>query len=151
MRAADAVGNSDATPAIRTWTISLAPPNDLFVTAQVIAGSSGTAAGTNVNATREAGEPNHGGIPGGHSVWYRWKAPSTRAVTFETVGSSFDTVLAAYRGSSVSTLTRLAGNNDIGSGVYQSRIKFTAYAGTTYMLAVDGYYGASGSVKLTWR
>jgi hypothetical protein len=151
VRATDAAGNADPTPATRTWTISLAPANDLFANAQTVTDTTGSVTGTNVNATKESGEPNHAGIPGGRSVWYRWRAPATGSVIFETVGSSFDTLLAAYRGSSVSALTRVAANDDIGSGVYQSRIKFTAYAGTTYMLAVDGYYGASGSVKLSWR
>jgi hypothetical protein len=149
--ATDSAGNTDATPASRTWTVSLAPPNDMFAGAQSVAGSSGTVTGTNVDATKEAGEPNHAGVPGGRSIWYRWRAPATGSVTFETVGSNFDTVLAAYRGSSVAALTRVAANNDIGYGIYQSRIKFTAYAGLTYVLAVDGYFGASGPVKLAWR
>jgi hypothetical protein len=149
--ATDAAGNADPTPATRTWTISLAPANDLFANAQDLSGSSGSVTGTSVNATREAGEPNHAGIPGGRSIWYRWRAPATRTVTFETVGSGFDTLLAAYRGTSVAALTRLAGNDDVGSGIYQSRIKFSVTSGTTYLLAVDGYYGASGPVSLGWR
>ena len=151
MEATDAAGNADPTPATGTWTISLAPPNDMFAGAEAVTGSGGTVTGTNLNATKEPGEPNHAGVPGGRSIWYRWRAPATRSVTFDTVGSNFDTVLAAYRGSTVSALTRVAANDDIGSGVYQSRIKFTAYAGTTYMVAVDGHNAASGSVKLTWR
>jgi len=149
--ATDAAGNADPTPATRTWTISLAPANDLFANAQDLSGSSGSVTGTSVNATREAGEPNHAGIPGGRSIWYRWREPATRTVTFETVGSGFDTLLAAYRGTSVAALTRLAGNDDVGSGIYQSRIKFSVTSGTTYLLAVDGYYGASGPVSLGWR
>jgi hypothetical protein len=150
VRATDTAGNTDPSPATRTWTVSLAPANDLFANAVPIASSTGSVTGTNVGATREAGEPSHAGV-GGRSVWYRWRAPATRSITFETVGSSFNTLLAAYRGSSVSALTRVAANDDLAYGVYQSRIKFTAYAGTTYQLAVDGYSGASGSIKLTWR
>jgi hypothetical protein len=123
----------------------------MFANAQALVGTTGTATGTNVGATREAGEPTHAGVPGGRSVWYKWRAPATETVTIETVGSNFDTVLAAYRGSAMSALTRVAANDDIGSGVYQSRIKFAAYAGTTYQLAVDGYSGASGSIRLAWR
>ncbi len=151
VEATDAAGNADPTPATGTWTISLAPPNDMFAGAEAVTGSGGTVTGTNLNATKEPGEPNHAGVPGGRSIWYRWRAPATRSVTFDTVGSNFDTVLAAYRGSTVSALTRVAANDDIGSEVYQSRIKFTAYAGTTYMVAVDGHNAASGSVQLTWR
>jgi Bacterial Ig domain/Cellulase (glycosyl hydrolase family 5) len=149
--AKDAAGNVDPTPATRTWTISQAPPNDLFASAQVVSGPSGSVTGTNTSATKEPGEPTHAGNAGGRSVWYRWTCPSTRAVTFETVGSSFNTLLAVYRGTSVSALARVASNDDIGSGVYQSRIKFTGYAGVTYLFAVDGHNGATGSLKLAWH
>ena len=151
VRATDGAGNTDPSPATRTWTVSLAPANDLFANAQTLVGTTGSITGTNVGATREAGEPTHAGVPGGRSVWYWWRAPATGTVTIETVGSNFDTVLAAYRGSAVSALTRVAANDDIGSGVYQSRLRFTAYAGTTYQLAVDGWSGASGSIRLAWR
>jgi hypothetical protein len=151
VRATDAAGNTDPSPATRTWTVSLAPTNDLFANAQTINGKPGSTAGSNFGATAEPGEPSHAAVPGGHSVWYRWRAPSTGAVTFETVGSGFDTLLAAYRGSSVGALTPVAANDNLGPGVPQSRIKFTAYAGVTYRIAVDGSYGASGSVVLAWR
>jgi hypothetical protein len=131
--------------------VSTAPPNDLFAYAQVASGTTGSVTGPSVQATKEAGEPNHAGNPGGRSVWYSWRAPATGTVTFETVGSSFDTLLAAYRGGGVASLTRVAANDDIGAGNYQSRIKFTASAGVTYRIAVDGYSGASGSVRLAWR
>ena len=50
-----------------------------------------------------------------------------------------------------SALSRVAANNDAADGVYTSRVKFTAYAQTTYSIAVDGYGGASGSLVLAWR
>lgn len=52
-----------------------APPNDNFADATSINGNSGSVNGTNVNATREAGEPNHADANGGVSVWYQWQAP----------------------------------------------------------------------------
>jgi hypothetical protein len=54
-----------------------APANDRFVNAQVITGSSGTVNGSNTGANDESGEPDHGGFPGGRSIWYRWTAPTT--------------------------------------------------------------------------
>jgi hypothetical protein len=65
------------------------------------------------------------------------------------MGSSFDTLLAVYTGSTVSALTRIASDDDSG-GSLTSRVSFSAVAGTTYRIAVDGYGAASGSVKLTW-
>ena len=32
--------------------------------------------GSNVGATKEPGEPDHAGDPGGASVWYTWTAPA---------------------------------------------------------------------------
>src|SRR5207248_9187787 len=110
---------------------------DLFANAQTLSGASGTVSGTTVGMTKEAGEPNHAGNAGGHSIWYAWTAPAAGSVTVDTIGSSFDTLLAAYTGSSVSALTTIASNDDA-SGT-QSRITFTAAAGTTYRIAVDGY------------
>jgi hypothetical protein len=122
--------------------------NDLFAAAGTLAGRSGTINATSVGAGKESGEPNHAGNTGGRSIWYAWTAPATAAVTFDTIGSSFDTLLAAYTGSAVNALTQVAANDDA-SGV-QSRISFPAVAGTTYRIAVDGFAGASGAVKLSW-
>src|SRR6185369_13369771 len=76
-------------------------------------------------------------------------APGNTTVVVDTVGSNFDTLLAVYRGTSVTALTAVASNDDIVSGNLQSRVTFTPVAGTTYRIAVDGYGGASGSVVLT--
>src|SRR5439155_60285 len=127
-----------------------APANDLFVNAQSIGGASGRVTGSNVGATKESGEPGHAGNAGGRSVWYNWTAPDSGSVTIETVGSTFDTLLAVYTGSSISTLTRVASNDDISGGTLQSRVSFSAAAGTVYRVAVDGYGGASGSISLAW-
>jgi hypothetical protein len=127
-----------------------APSNNNFASAQTISGTSGTVNGTNVGANKETGEPNHAGNSGGASVWYRWQAPATGAVTFTTTSSNFDTLLAAYTGSSVSSLSLIAANDDF-NGTLQSAIAFTAQGGVTYYVAVDGFGGATGSVLLTWN
>jgi hypothetical protein len=49
--------------------------------------------GSNVGATKEAGEPNHAGKTGGKSVWLDWTPPVGGIATFSTRGSSFDTLL----------------------------------------------------------
>jgi len=125
-------------------------PNDNFASGQVINGNAGTVNGSNVGATKEAGEPNHaGGNAGGKSIWYYWTAPSGGPVTMDTVGSSFDTLLGVYTGSSVAGLTLVANSDDSGTN-NQSAVGFTAVAGTVYRIAVDGYDGAAGSVVLRW-
>lgn len=125
------------------------PANDNFVNAQVINGSSGVVTGTTVAATKEAGEPNHAGYGGGKSVWYTWVAPGTGAILFTTYGSSFDTLLGVYTGVSVNALTEVASNDECGAAL-TSCVVFNAMGGTTYWVAVDGYGGASGNIRLEW-
>src|SRR5688572_20662531 len=74
--------------------------NDRFADAQVISGSIGTTTDSNNGASKEPGEPNHAGEPGGSSIWFRWTAPASGRFSFNTVGSSFDTLLAVYTGTS---------------------------------------------------
>jgi hypothetical protein len=127
-----------------------APPlNDNFASAQALLGGFATVPGNTANATKEAGEPNHAGNAGGHSIWFTWTAPSTKAVTIDTINSSFNTLLAVYTGNAVNALTLVVSNDDIAPGFQQSRVTFNATAGKIYQIAVDGYNGASGSVVLT--
>src|SRR5207247_5707942 len=53
-----------------TTVCPVAPSNDAFAAAQAIAGTSGTVAGSTVDASKQTGEPNHAGNAGGASVWY---------------------------------------------------------------------------------
>jgi hypothetical protein len=140
---------------------TLGPPaNDNFASAQAIFGCSGGLNGTNVRATREAGEINHlstldnGG--GNRTVWYKYQAPTTGNVTIDTGGSNFDTVLGIYTGNSVSSLTVVGQHDDVSAGDKTSSITFAATAGTTYMIAVAGYNNAGaggdvGNVTLNWN
>ncbi|HON08603.1 MAG TPA: hypothetical protein PLW02_10955, partial [Verrucomicrobiota bacterium] len=126
------------------------PANDNFDNAAVLVGSAGTFSGSTTGATIEPGEPNHWNPSGGHSVWHSWTAPYDGPVSFDTVGSYFDTVLAVYTGNSVAALT-LIGNNDDYINL-ASRVSFTAVAGTQYKIAVDSYSSTqSGLYILNWR
>jgi hypothetical protein len=123
------------------------PDNDNLATARQISGSSGSDTGTNQNATAEAGEPAHAGSAATRSIWWRWTAPASGAVRWNTIGSSFDTVLGVYSGGSVQALTPIASDDQSGGGGASS-LEFEAAAGSTYFIAVDGYGGATGSVQL---
>lgn len=133
------------------------PANDNFATAQVVIGCSGNVAGTTFGATSEVGEPSHdplftNSLSPGHTVWYQWQAPSSVSTTITTQGSEFDTLLAVYTGSSLGSLTRVAFNDDVQDGVsVTSSVSFRAMAGTTYKIAVDGWAGDKGGVKLNWN
>lgn len=124
--------------------------NDDFVDAATISGASGTVSGSTSDATRETGEPSHGGWGASASIWYRWTAPGDGALVLTTQGSGYDTLLGAYTGSTVGSLTTKAANDDNGSGGLWSRVSVTVQRGTTYAIAVDGYGGQRGSSVLRW-
>jgi MYXO-CTERM domain-containing protein len=127
-----------------------APLNDAFAQAAVLDGTGGTAAGWNLNATLESGEPVHAATSGGKSVWWQWTPAASGTASFDTHGSGFDTVLAVYTGSGVSVLAEVASNDNDGSAGNASGLSFAAIAGTTYRIAVDGKAAASGAVTLAW-
>jgi large repetitive protein len=122
---------------------------DEFVTALPLSGTSATAIATNVSMTKEAGEPNHAGNPGGKSIWFRWTAPSSGPVRITTAGSAFNTLLGVYTGPTVSSLTVIASDANSGGTSNRSTVNFNAVAGTTYQIAVDGVNGASSRVNLS--
>ncbi|MDQ3805516.1 MAG: NF038122 family metalloprotease, partial [Acidobacteriota bacterium] len=131
------------------------PANDNFANAIVLQGASGTVAGDNFDATRQAGEPDPShdpdGVVGQRSVWYFWTAPASGPVTMNTAGSDFDTTLGAYTGGAVNALAALAENDDVTPGeVRHSTITFNAAAGTTYRIMVNGWQSDTGTFKLNW-
>ncbi len=126
------------------------PANNQFTNALVLDGVTTGIIGYNNDANKEPGEPNHAGNSGGRSIWYRWTAPSNMNVEITTDGSSFNTVMAVYTGTSVNSLTTIASNNDGGEGT-ASRVVFSAVAGTVYRIAVDGSAGTSGRVELNFN
>lgn len=143
--------NGESGALVLNWNDVTGPPvNDSFSSAIALAGSSGTANGTNINATKQSGEPNHAANTGGSSIWYRWTPANGGQVTFNTLGSTFDTLLAVYTGSTVSSLTVVATNDDLSLNFLQSQVAFTAVAGTTYRIAVDGFNGDIGMLTLNW-
>ncbi len=63
--------NSFQTPSV----VQAPPANDNFANAQDLGNSNtngtGNVNGATLEASKETGEPNHAGNPGGHSVWYK--------------------------------------------------------------------------------
>jgi hypothetical protein len=146
--AVDGDFGSSGTVALNIAGAAPAPANDSFVNAIVLTGTAPFTSGTNEGATKEPGEPRHGGANGGKSVWWRWTAPVTTTITITTDGSDFDTVLGVYTGNAVSALNLIAGDDDSGIGL-DSKVMFNAVAGTTYSIAVDGFGADSGNISLS--
>ena len=108
----------------------------------------------NLGATKQPGEPDHDGDPGGSSVWFNWTAPAAGTVKVDACGATFSPLVAVYTGGDVAALTPVAAGagepwavcnaSTIGAG----QLFFQAAAGTRYDLAVDGHGGASGNFQL---
>jgi hypothetical protein len=114
-----------------------APINDNFASAITLTGTYDSVAGTNIDATKEIGEPDLFN-PGGSSVWYKWTCPFSGNYLLTTAGSDFDTILGVFTGSALNALTCVGSDDDSGPGL-TSQFVLTASAGTTYYIMVDGY------------
>lgn len=121
--------------------------NDAFANATTVTNSF-SVSGTNNGATSEAREPNHAGVSGGRSVWWAWTAPANGRMVLATMGSNYDTTLAVYTGTQVGQLQAVVSNDDASGGDQTSRVSFSVRAGTTYRIAVDGYRGATGAIRM---
>jgi len=144
-----------AGPAVGTVVINVNPPdNDNFANSQIVAGPAGSVDGNSLGASKEATETAHATAVGGCSIWYRWVAPTSGFVDFNTAGSSFDTILAVYTNSVLTSSNLAVAFNDDdseGGGLQTSRTWFYAVANTNYYVAVDGFGADAGEVKLNWN
>lgn len=147
-----AAGNFTLTGTLDSNSVAPSPPNDGFASPIAITGAPLRVSGSNLNATRQTGEP-----AGTTSVWYQWTAPKSGVVTVSTEGSLIDTTLGAYSGSSVASVVAIpsfpdasvpAFNDNAVQGKRWSRIRFQTGAGGKYYLRVDGARGATGPFKL---
>ncbi len=128
---------------------------DNFADREVLIDDAGRLDGDNTAATLEPGEPRHGGKTGGHSMWISWIAPTNGVVRFKTQGSDFDTLLSAYylpttNDTNLGQLVELSRADDSEGLEDDSEVKFGVQVGLRYEIAVDGYFGASGQLRLDW-
>ena len=111
---ARATDNENLSTTSAAVSLIVRPGNNEFEAAATLSGEHALSEGSNVNATKQSGEPNHGGNTGGKSVWWRWTAPRDGSVVVNTHGSGFDTVLGVYTGAVVNALTLVASGDDTG-------------------------------------
>lgn len=142
-------------------TASLCPPGfpDNFECRQLLLGSSISNIISNLGATREPGEPLHAGISGTNSLWYSWTASAAGGVVIQATGGSqfASPILAVYTGTDLAALTNVAFNFSPFAGdqfpLNKARVAFTAIAGQTYQIAVDGLptstYESQGNLTFT--
>jgi len=126
----------------------LPPANDNFESAEEFDAPSVTFNTSNRGATRQTGEPRHADQRGGGSLWWLYRPATTGYLTLETTGSAVDTLLAVYRGDSLTGLTLVsADDNSAGNG--QARIaRIPVVAGDSLRIAVDGKNRQRGAIRL---
>ena len=86
------------------------------------------------------------GSGAGAAVTYSWTAPADGAYTFDTYGSSYDTILSLVDGQGCGELAC----DDDGPSETNNESEFTAtvQGGVTYHLVISGYSAESGSYVL---
>jgi hypothetical protein len=115
----------------------LCPPGfpDNFECRIPLSGSNISFSPSNLGATSEPGEPQHSDLDAQKSVWYSWTAPFSGGAVLSATSDFKSPIVAVYTGTSVTALTRIVANTTAFS---HSRPVFSAVAGTTYQIAVDG-------------
>ena len=89
-----------------------------FNSAQAITGPWGSVTNDNTGIVPDKGGPSPAGFVPQHPLWYKWTAPESGEVTFDTLGSAdtngvtLDTVVAVYNGPNISQLLQVAANDD---------------------------------------
>jgi hypothetical protein len=137
-------------------TISLAieatpaPPNDAFAAAIPIEGPYANVRanpftepgvqelikqtnGYNWGATVEPGEPEHQGVVGGASVWYRWNPPATGEARLDLQYAGAPSLLTLYSGSTLAGLVPLGQTTQT-----IEQLRTHVDAGTEYLIQVAG-------------
>jgi len=146
-------GIVNAAAAVSAADAAFVPANDDFADAILFSvGVDSPLGGTNLNATKQPGEPDHGIDGGAHSVWWRFTTSVSGTLTMDTTGSGFDTQLAVYTGSTVDGLSVVGSNDDCAEAPLESCLTLGLAASTTYHVAVDGRGGSFGplSVRHSW-
>ena len=124
--------------------------NDEPATAAPITALPFAASQSTAPATSNAADPVHDctGRADSRSVWFRYTADFTGALTLNTFGSNYDTVLAAYAGEAIPG-PELACNNDA-NGTLQSAVSFAVASGQSYLIEAAGYgISSGGELKLS--
>ena len=151
VNAVDYSGNVSLTETVHVSYLVRDPENDHFYRAAPLAGLEGRVGFDNTLATREGEEPLHGGILGGHSLWYAFTPETDGILEIRTGNASFDTVLALYTGDRVGSLELVTFNDDREEGVRTSRILRAVRTGVTHYIALDGFSGTSGTGVFSWN
>ena len=126
-------------------SVAAQPLNDDFANAFVISGPGYSDAGSTVDATESPDDPAPAlgsSCGGGNTVWYTFTLAEDIHLVVDTFGSAYDTTLGVYTGGP-GGFSEVTCNDDWGS--LQSRVEFTAFAGTSYGVVIGTCCGAGAT------
>lgn len=126
------------------YATAAAPVNDNCSNAQAV----GNVTNLSFNSTDATFDgPSH--FITSENIWYVYTATCTGCATISLCGSDYDTMLAVYDGSSCYPAIEdlLASNDDY--CYHQSQVVIPVIAGNKYLIEVGGYYGWTGTGKLS--
>lgn len=144
----DGAGNETG-PITLSWTSI--PRNDAFQNFELLATPSGRFEGDSSGAGLQTGENPPVDPDVGGTVWFAWASLVDGDVVFDTVGSSFDTVIEVYLGDDFLGLTPVAQDDNSGAAPGSSSVSFHAESGGRYRIVIGGRGGASGPYRLNWH
>ena len=133
------------------------PVNDSFASARVINPAS-LPYSDSVGASGAGSEPNEPSTPcnapNNGSMWWRFTPTANGVYRADTIGSSFNSLLDVYRGTTLTGLSSVECNDDIDANnpdLLVSRIAFKATAGQSYYLrvAASGSFGQTATMHLS--
>jgi len=134
-----------------------APCNDACASAASAGTGSQTLSFNNTGATQDGPIEclASGNNQIGADLWYIWtNGPCTGTATITTCGSTFDTKIAVYNGTTCPTTTSSIACNDDSStcaaNSLQSAVTFSATGNAQYLVRVGGFNGATGAGTLNF-
>jgi hypothetical protein len=133
-------GGTSPQTAVFTVNNATPPINDNFANAITISTAIFSGTVDNFVATTETTDPqpscaSSSGNPRGKTVWWKYTAGASNAVTATTAGSTYDTLLDVVTGLP-GAFVEVACNHNV-AGSHQSQAGFTAVTGTTYYFMVS--------------
>ena len=149
LRRAEELGEAPPLPGTDSFapdslSISGAPPNDDCLQATPI--SLGSIAGSTVGAEND-GQATCGASFDSGDIWFKYTPTASGALSFDTKGSDFDTVVSVHRDCPGTTSNEIVCSDDV-LGTAAAGAVFLS-AGREYWFRVAGYNGAQGNSLLT--
>ena len=132
---------------VRTFETIQRPPNDAFAGAILLDNKKHITAADNSLATTEQSEPLFLDELS-NTLWFRWEPETEGTARISTKGSSPDTTLAIFTGTSIDALSQVASNDNFQVQARHAEVVFKAISGTSYLIQVGSKSGNGGKLRL---